>query len=94
MSDNDSYLGTTRRTRLAADIGFLMVKGAGYALLAVLSLWLVFAVFVALAGLLPPESQEAADPTPWSFLILPEAAPAAGADRTHATPPADATRAL
>ncbi len=79
MTDDETYLGTTRRTRLAADVGYLMAKGAGYAALLVFGLWLVVAVIALVGGLLPPESQEALDPTPWSFLILPDDAPADGA---------------
>lgn len=70
MSDNNDYLRTSSRTfRLTADVTTLMLKGAGYAAIFCIIILFVSVVAVKLAGLLPPESKEAVDPTPTSFLI-------------------------
>jgi hypothetical protein len=74
MSNDDSMLGMSRRNQLAADVGFLMLKGAGYAALLVLAVWFSIAFLAWARFLLPPESQEALDPTPWTSMAIPERA--------------------
>lgn len=70
MSDNNDYLRTSTGTiRITADVTALMLKGAGYAAIFCLVLLVLAWVTVWVAGLLPPESKEAADPTPQSFYI-------------------------
>lgn len=72
MSDEKiNILDQSERTRLSADITYLMLKGAGYAAIFCLALWLVLVVIAGIGKALPPESQEAADPTPWSMLEMP-----------------------
>ena len=68
MSDDNmiNILGHSERTRLSADITYLMLKGAGYGAIAVLVVWLVLAVIAGIGKALPEESQMADDPTPWT----------------------------
>ena len=47
MSD-DNILDLEGRTRLSADITLLMLKGAGYAAIAVLAIWFTIAVIAAI----------------------------------------------
>ena len=69
MSDEKiNILGQTERTRLSADITYLMLQGAGYAAIGLLAIWLVIAVIAGIGKALPEESQQAPDPTPWSAL--------------------------
>lgn len=70
MDDQKNILSMDDKTRLSADITYLMLKGAGYAALLVLGIWLTIAVIAAIGKALPPESQEAADPSPWSSLEI------------------------
>ena len=75
--DNINILGHSERTRLTADITFLMLKGAGYAAIACLAIWFTIAVIAAIGRALPEESRDRPDPTPWSALELPwQATPA------------------
>lgn len=68
MSDNDFLrTGTNKSFRMRADVLALMLKGAGYAAIAVLAIWLTFAIFAGLGKLLPEESRDTEDPTPSSF---------------------------
>ncbi|MEY1557232.1 RC-LH1 core complex protein PufX [Yoonia sp. R2331] len=72
MSDEKmNILGRAERSRLSADITYLMLKGAGYAAIFCLALWLVIAVIAGIGRALPPESRDASDPTPWSALTVP-----------------------
>ncbi|MFZ3581183.1 RC-LH1 core complex protein PufX [Loktanella sp. DJP18] len=69
MSDETNILGTTQRTRLYGDVTILMLKGAGYAAVVVIGIWLTVAVIAAVGRALPEESKQQPDPTPLSFLI-------------------------
>lgn len=71
MSDNNSPLGMDSRSRMFADITFLMLKGAGYAAALVLAMWFFVAITAAIGEALPERSREAPDPTPMSALELP-----------------------
>jgi len=71
MSDELNYLGTKAdpQLRLKSDVLMLQLKGAGYAAvfciicaLAVTGLW-------AVGLLLPAESKEADDPTPFTYIL-------------------------
>ena len=75
MSDNHDYLGTSDRSfRLSADVGALMLKGAGYAAALCFAVFLAGWALVAIAGLLPEASKLAPDPTPEdAALALPDA---------------------
>ena len=66
--DNINILGRSERARLTADITYLMLKGAGYAAVFCLAMWLVLAVIAGIGKALPPESRDTADPTPWSAI--------------------------
>ena len=68
MTDNDSLLDMSPRTRLKAEVTWLMLKGAGYAALFVLAIWATLAVTRAVGLVLPEESQTAADPAPQAFI--------------------------
>lgn len=68
MDDLNEVLDTSRRSRLFADITLLMIKGAGYAMVALLVIWLVIAVIAGIGRALPDEAQMADDPSPWPAL--------------------------
>ena len=70
MSDKMNILGATERTRLYGDVTILMLKGAGYAAIVVLGIWLSIAVIAAVGRALPEESKQQPDPTPLSFLLI------------------------
>jgi len=74
MSDQPLDLSNSNKTRLFADVTFLMLKGAGYAAIVFFGLWIGIAVLAALGNLLPPESKQAPDPI----------------NRSHYSAPADA----
>jgi len=74
MSDNNDFLRTGEGNfRLRADALALMLKGAGYAALFCVAVGLVYWIIYGVSLLLPPESKEADDPTPFSYhLSAPE----------------------
>ncbi len=61
MKDND-ILDLNNKSRLTADITFLMLKGAGYAALVVVAIWFFIAAFAAIGRALPEESRATPDP--------------------------------
>ena len=69
MSDNHDYLrtGVDPNFRLRADVLSLMLKGAGYAAIGCLAIWFTIAAIFWVGTLLPDESRETEDPTPFSF---------------------------
>ncbi len=69
MSDNNDFLRTTSDNsfRLRADVLALMLKGAGYAAVFVLVIWAVMAAIYGAGKLLPEESRDTPDPTPFSY---------------------------
>ncbi len=72
MSDDKiNILDQHERTRLSADITYLMLKGAGYAAVFCLLLWLVIAVIAGIGRALPEESRDTPDPLLRSSLELP-----------------------
>jgi hypothetical protein len=75
MNDQNDYLRTgTRSFRLSADVTALMLKGAGYAALFCLAVYLIAWAMIGLSRLLPEDSKLAPDPTPTSFLSAPATA--------------------
>ena len=62
MSDNNDILGLDRKSHVAADITYLMLKGAGYAAIFVLALWFIIAVIAGIGRALPEQSRETPDP--------------------------------
>lgn len=70
MSENNDYLGVNSQTRLYGDVLILMLKGAGYALVACLVLWFVIAVIVGIGRALPEDSRDTPDPINRSSLDL------------------------
>lgn len=76
MSNHD-YLRTSDDPtfRLRADVLSLMLKGAGYAAVFCLVIGVFLAVTIWIGKALPPESKEAPDPTPLSY-VVPAQAPA------------------
>lgn len=71
MSDNNDYLRTNvnRSFRLRADVLSLMLKGAGYAAVFCIVIWFAITAIYWVGGLLPEESRETEDPTPFSFFL-------------------------
>lgn len=70
MTDNNDFLRTnTGDFRLRADVLSLMLKGAAYAALFCIAVGIVMWVLYGIGLLLPEESKEAVDPTPFSFII-------------------------
>ena len=73
MSDNNDYLRTGSENgsfRLRADALALMLKGAGYAMIFCLAVWFLIWAMVAIGNLLPEESKERPDPTPFSSIVI------------------------
>ena len=62
MSDQENILDLDNKTRLSADITYLMLKGAGYAAIFVLALWFIIAVIAGIGRALPDQSRETPDP--------------------------------
>ena len=68
MTDNNDYLRTSDGPfRLRADVTLLMLKGAAYAALFCVVMGFLIWFWYAVGLLLPPESKEADDPTPFSY---------------------------
>ncbi len=95
MSNNDSMVGMSPRTRLKAEVTYLMLKGAGYAALLVLGIWLVIAVIAGIGRALPEGSRTAPDPAPQAFIEFAarEAAPAMVEEPAAEAPAAEAPAA-
>ncbi len=75
MSDENFSLldrNESQRMALVGEVTILMLKGAGYAAVFCLVIWFAMWAMTFVGGLLPAESQEAQDPTPWSSLELVE----------------------
>ncbi len=72
MSNNDDYLGTAsnKNFRLSGDILMLMLKGAAYAAVFCLVVWFSIAAMAWIGKMLPDESRETEDPTPYSFYLI------------------------
>ncbi len=68
--EDDNILNLEGRTRLSADITLLMLKGAGYAAIAILAIWLVIAVIAGIGRALPEDSRNNPDPINRSSLEL------------------------
>ncbi|APE45715.1 hypothetical protein BOO69_19370 (plasmid) [Sulfitobacter alexandrii] len=67
MSDNNDFLRTgSGNFRLRADVTALMLKGAGYAALVCVVVGLCLWLLAALGLLLPEQSRDTPDPTPYS----------------------------
>ena len=79
MSDNHEYLrgGSNRDLRIHADVTALMLKGAGYAMAFCLVVWFGIWVFIAIGKMLPEESRETEDPTPYSEMLVTPGTPRA-----------------
>ena len=78
MSEHDNILDMDNKTRLSADITYLMLKGAGYAAIFVLAVWFIIAVIVGIGRALPEQSRETPDPiNRSSSLMIEEIAPSA-----------------
>lgn len=71
MTDNNDLLRTGGSTseRLRADGLALMLKGAGYAAVAVLVIWFGLTVMFWIGKALPDASRDTPDPTPFSFYL-------------------------
>jgi hypothetical protein len=71
MSTNNDYLRTSNdpSSRLRADVLALMLKGAGYAAVFCIVVGVFLAVTIWIGQALPPESKEAPDPTPLSYVL-------------------------
>ena len=71
MSNDENTLNLSRKSRLSAEVTYLMLKGAGYAALLVIGIWLTIEVIAGIGRLLPEESRETPDPSPVSQMVLP-----------------------
>lgn len=74
MSDNHDYLRPSDDPtfRLRSDVLMLMLRGAGYAAVFCLIVGFFIGATVGIGKLLPPESKEADDPTPFSYMLTSE----------------------
>ena len=66
----DNILDMNEKTRMSADITYLMLKGAGYAAVFVLALWFIIAVIAFIGRALPDESRDTPDPINRSSLTI------------------------
>jgi len=73
MSNHDDIIETSRSFRLRMDILGLMLKGASYAALLVIGIWLFVYVIYLIGLALPEDSKQASDPTPVSYYSAPAA---------------------
>ncbi len=74
MSDQNSMISMSRKSRLRAEITYLMLKGAGVAALVFFGGWIAIAIIAAIGRQLPEDSRSAPDPTPLSYLVAPKTA--------------------
>jgi hypothetical protein len=74
MMSNDNIMGgMSHRSRLKAEVTYLMLKGAGYAAIFVLAIWFVLAVIAWFgSNVLPADAQMADDPAPAAFADMPD----------------------
>lgn len=83
---NDNILDMSNKSRLSADVTFLMLKGAGYAAIVVIAIWFFIAAFALIGRALPEEARMAADPinrpAPAVEMVVEPAADAPVADET------------
>jgi hypothetical protein len=70
MMKEDNILDMNEKTRMSADITYLMLKGAGYAAVFVLALWFIIAVIAFIGRALPDESRDTPDPINRSSLTI------------------------
>ena len=71
MSDDTSNLlsdGSTK-ARLFADATILSLKGAGFGAMLFVGIGVMIWIIWLIGQVLPPESKERPDPTPWSYII-------------------------
>ena len=69
MSSKYDYLDTgvdDDRMNLSGQITFLMLRGAGYAMAFCLIVWFLIWATITIGKMLPEESRETEDPTPFS----------------------------
>ena len=71
MSDNHEYLrvGEDSSFGLRGDVLMLMLRGAGYAAIFLLAMLILVWGLYAIGLLLPEESRDTEDPTPFSHVI-------------------------
>ncbi len=69
MNDHN-ITGLGHKSQLFAGVTWLMLKGAGYAAITIIGVWLIIAVIAGIGRLLPAESRDTPDPTPTSFLMI------------------------
>ena len=79
MSDENGMISMSRKSRLRAEITYLMLKGAGVAAVVVFGGWIAIAIVAALGRQLPEDSRSAPDPTPLSYVVSPDMAQALSA---------------
>lgn len=79
MSDQNSMISMSRKSRLRAEMSYLMLKGAGVAALVFFGGWIAIAIIAAIGRQLPEDSRGAADPTPLSYVVSPDTAVALAA---------------
>lgn len=65
---NENILDMSEKARLTADVTLLMLKGAGYAAVFVLAVWLVIAIIAGIGRALPEDSRFTPDPVNRSSL--------------------------
>ncbi len=70
MSEQDDILGMDKKSHMAADITYLMLKGAGYAAVFVLALWFIIAAMAFIGRILPEASRDTPDPINRSSIEL------------------------
>lgn len=72
MSVDHDYLKTgapERSLRIGTDVTLLMLKGAAYAAVFCIVIWVLFGAMYWVGKMLPEESRETEDPTPFSYYL-------------------------
>ncbi|MCC5975392.1 MAG: RC-LH1 core complex protein PufX, partial [Rubellimicrobium sp.] len=87
MTNNDSMLNLSRKSRLSAEVGFLMLKGAGYAAILFFGVWIAIGLMGWFGNnFLPAESRDTRDPQSQAFRDFAERGRAPSAEAFDVVP--------
>jgi len=69
MANTDKYdLGTSDYFKQQMEVAGLMLRGAAFGAALFFGIGIFFWVLWLIGSVLPPESKQAPDPTPWSYM--------------------------
>ena len=70
FDESEDILRIGRRGQLTANVTLLMLKGAGYAAIFLISIWLFLAIVIGIGRLLPEQSRDTPDPINRSDAVI------------------------